>query len=77
MKRTVSRPMILSFPNYEVKPRILPFSRLGMNRRATSDPSTPVEANGNPGSDLSQVRDRLFRMIVSNEWDRSHGHRAS
>jgi hypothetical protein len=69
--------MILSFPNYEVKPRILPFPRLGMNSRATSESSMPVEPNGNPGSDLSAVRDRLFRMIVANQWDRSHGHRAS
>jgi len=26
---------------------------------------------------LAAVRDRLFRMIVANEWDRNHGNRAS
>lgn len=29
------------------------------------------------GAALAEVRDRLFRMIVANEWDRNHGNRAS
>ena len=38
--------------------------------------STTAE-NAAARAELAQVRDRLFRMIVANEWDRSHGNRAS
>jgi len=83
MKRTMSRPIILTLPTYEMhavemKPRILPFPRLGLNSRKASKRPRSVEASRDLGdADLGEIRDRLFRMIVSNEWDRSHEHRAS
>lgn len=72
MKRNDSRPMIFTLPTYEMravrrKPRILPFP---------VHPSTPTKPSGG-SDDLSEVRDRLFRMIVAKHWNRSHGHRAS
>ena len=73
MKRNLSNPMILTLPTYEVKPRILPFRRGKANNRIAV-----VEASvASSDADLSVVRDRLFRMIVANEWDRSNGNRAS
>jgi len=78
MKRTMNRPIILTLRSPEsfassAPPRILPFPG-----RATSEPPEPVAADPDPDqADLDEVRDRLFRMIVANQWDRSHGNRAS
>ena len=73
MKRTCSRPIILTLPTYEAKPRILPFpGRGGSERGASVEPNAAAS-----DADLSAMRDRLFRMIVANQWDHSHGNRAS
>ena len=73
MNRTLSRPVILTLPSCEVKPRILRFPD-----RTTSVRATRIAPSNDSGDDpLSAVRDRLFRMIVATEWDRSHGNRAS
>ena len=73
MNRTLSRPVILRLPSDEMKPRILRFPD-----RTTSVRSTRIAPSGDSGDDaLSEVRERLFRMIVASEWDRSHGNRAS
>jgi hypothetical protein len=78
MKRTMSRPIILTLPTYErntyaAKPRILPFPV-----PAKSEALKAVEPDRGPSAaELSEVRERLFRMIVANQWDRSHGNRAS
>ncbi len=82
MKRSNSRPIILNLPTFEMhsrasKPRILQFHRLGMNSRKTGEQSPPVELHVESNAALSEVRERLFRMIVANQWDRSHGNRAS
>ena len=46
-------------------------------RRIEAGP-TNVAGEAEPtGAALAEVRDRLFRMIVANEWDRNHGNRAS
>jgi hypothetical protein len=75
MKRTLPqpRPVILPMPTLEVEPKIVPFpGRRNSRRRAAAKPEREPR-----DSVLSEVRDRLFRMIVANEWDRSHGNRAS
>ena len=93
MKRTNSRPIILPLPTFamhafEAQPRILPFPTRGHGdhstvfvRDAESNDVAPNDVepkNSEPTNDeLSAVRDRLFRMIVANQWDRSHGNRAS
>jgi hypothetical protein len=75
MNRTVShpRPVILPMPTLEVEPKIVRFPgrRNSRRRAAAKSASEPRD------SVLSEARDRLFRMIVANEWDRSHGNRAS
>jgi hypothetical protein len=75
MKRRIARPVILTFPTFEVKPRILPFRVPTMTTSPAT--ATPPAAGVASRSELEAVRDRLFRMIVANEWDRSHGNRAS
>jgi hypothetical protein len=79
MKRRIARPVILTFPTFEVKPRILPFRVPTMNPSpvTATATATPPAAGVASRSELEAVRDRLFRMIVANEWDRSHGNRAS
>jgi hypothetical protein len=82
MKQTLSRPIILTLPGYErpaydlpgdsVKPRILRFPG-----RRTIGRSKPVEPSCETDDALCAVRERLFRMIVATEWDRSNGNRAS
>ena len=77
MKQTLSRPIILTLPGYErpaydVKPRILRFP----GRRAIGR-TKPVESSCETDDALCAVRERLFRMIVATEWDRSNGNRAS
>ncbi len=82
MKQTLSRPIILTLPGYErpgfdlpgydVKPRILRFPR-----RRTSGRKKPVESTSDSDDALCAVRERLFRMIVATEWNRSNGNRAS
>jgi len=76
VKRSNSRPIILTLPTYETnafasKPRILPFP----GRRADQQPT--VKERDESDAELGEVRARLFRMIVANQWDRSHGNRAS
>ena len=46
-------------------------------RRVESGPASVAEAVATTDAALTEVRDRLFRMIVANEWDRNHGNRAS
>jgi len=78
MNPTLSRPVILRMPCDEEQPRILRFPKRGKNHRATRRRSTLVAPGDDPvDADLSAVRDRLFRMIVATEWDRSNGNRAS
>jgi len=78
MKRKLSRPIILTFPAPEPAPRILPFPRRAKSTSAKSGPPTQDEAAAaSDSSELREVRERLFRMIVANQWDRSHGNRAS
>jgi hypothetical protein len=82
MKQTLSRPIILTMPGYErpgsdlpgcnAKPRILRFP----GRRARGQ-SQPAESTGDSDDALGAVRERLFRMIIATEWDRSNGNRAS
>jgi hypothetical protein len=73
MQRTNSRPVILTLPTYQEEPKIVPFPRRANNRRrAPAKPTSDAR-----DADLREIRDRLFRMIVANEWDRSHGNRAS
>ncbi len=78
MKRTSSRPIILPLPTLarlacEARPRILPFPTCagGNTPKASAECDLPSDA------DLAAVRDRLFRMIVANQSDHSHGNRAS
>jgi hypothetical protein len=78
MKRSPSQPVILTLRTFEScatrpRPRILPFPD-----RTARDAEPPVASERVPRDQgLSEVRDRLFRMIVANQWDRSHGNRAS
>jgi hypothetical protein len=77
MKRRFSRPVILALTSnkiaaFDVKPRLLPFP----SDRARAQPA-PAEQPKAPDAELGEVRERLFRMIVAKEWDRSHGNRAS
>jgi hypothetical protein len=77
MKQSLTRPIILTLPGYDlpgkrVKPRILRFP--GRQASVTSQPS---ESNDDSDDALCAVRERLFRMIVASQWDRSHGNRAS
>lgn len=46
-------------------------------RRVESGPANAAGAVETTDAALAEVRDRLFRMIVANEWDRNHGNRAS
>ncbi len=76
MKRSNSRPIILNLPTYEMhsraaQPRILPFP----DSRADQQPK--VKERDESDAELDKVRERLFRMIVANQWDHSHGNRAS
>jgi hypothetical protein len=62
-------------PRFETRatqppPRILPFP-------GREDASGPVQLDVRPPEELREVRERLFRMIVANQWDHSHGNRAS
>lgn len=83
MNRTLSRPVILRLPSDEPQPRILRFPKRAVTRRgedstATQRGSAPAAPNDDSSNaDLSAVRERLLRMIVTSEWDRSHGNRAS
>lgn len=76
MKRRFPRPIILTFPYFEVKPRILPFPRDGKLSAASESQSLPP-APRDAEVELRKVRDRLFRMIVATQWNPSHGNRAS
>jgi hypothetical protein len=78
MKRRFRRPIILTFPYFEMKPRILPFPRDGKPPAAPSESQSLMAVeSGAVDAELTNVRDRLFRMIVANQWDPSHGNRAS
>jgi hypothetical protein len=46
-------------------------------RRIEAGPTNIVGEAEPTEAALAEVRDRLFRMIVANEWDRNHGNRAS
>ena len=75
MKHRASRPVILSMNPFESRatetaPRILAFP----SREAKTEPARPETDSAD---ELGEVRERLFRMIVANQWDRSHGNRAS
>jgi hypothetical protein len=76
MKRKSPRPVILTMPTFEScavappPPRILPFP-------GRDETSKLVRLETHSATELSEVRERLFRMIVANQWDRSHGNRAS
>lgn len=78
MKRKASRPIILTMPTFEScatatappPPRIIPFP-------VREDASGAVQLEARPAEELREVRERLFRMIVANQLDRSHGNRAS
>ncbi|MGD9635244.1 MAG: hypothetical protein AB7G28_21980 [Pirellulales bacterium] len=76
MKRRFPRPIILTFPYFEVKPRILPFPRDG-KLPAVRESQSLATADPGPDAELRKVRDRLFRMIVASQWNPSHGNRAS
>lgn len=78
MKRNSPRPVILRLPTFEMhairaQPQILPFP----GRRAIDAPAPTVSLERSSDAELRAVRDRLFRMIVANQWNRTHGHRAS
>ncbi len=73
MRRRYARPIILTFPNFNPKPRILPFPTVA--EEPAPDPVAEKEKASD--AELREVRERLFRMIVSNQWDRSNGNRAS
>ena len=81
MKRTHSQPVILPLPIVAAtiqRPATIPFPRRrGLRRRSIRrrDPQ-PTIAEETDGA-LAQMRDRLLKMILANEWDRTHGHRAS
>lgn len=76
MKRNTSRPVILTMPTFEScatappPPRIIPFPD-------RTEASESVQLDARPPEELRELRERLFRMIVSNQLDRSHGNRAS
>jgi hypothetical protein len=82
MKQSLSRPIILTLSGYErpafdlpgdrARPRILRFP----GRRATVR-SKSVEPSRESDDALCAVRERLFRMIIATEWNRSNGNRAS
>jgi hypothetical protein len=63
-----SQPVILRFRNSEPSPRPRRAGRLRLVAD-THDVTAPAA--------LTPLRDRLLRMIVENERDRSHGNRAS
>lgn len=46
-------------------------------RRIETGPANAGGVVDTTDAALAEVRDRLFRMIVANEWDRNHGNRAS
>jgi hypothetical protein len=73
MKLRVFSPCVLSKSKYQPKPRILPFP----GRQCSGPQKTAQPGPDDRAADLSEVRDRLFRMIVANQSDRSHGNRAS
>ena len=77
MKRRFPRPIILTFPYFEVKPRILPFPRDGKLPAAASKSQSLAAAELGADAELRKVRDRLFRMIVASQGNPSHGNRAS
>lgn len=77
MKRRTVRPFIITLPiaacqAQASQPRILPFPGSGGQEQPPAD-----EPRRDADTELSEVRERLFRMIVAKEWDRSHGNRAS
>ena len=79
MKRTVSQPVIIPLRaairmSPVTEKSELPARRTQVNRlhSIADDPQRDPRENA-----LKQVRARLLRMIVDNEWDRSHGNRAS
>lgn len=76
MKCRFNRPIILTFPCFEVKPRILPFPRDGKLPAASESQSLPPGPR-DAEAELRKVRDRLFRTIVATQWNPSHGNRAS
>ena len=82
MKHYSSRPVILPISTttsacheavtvpFPVRPRIVRLeSRRGFSLRPADDLGSE--------SALAQMRGRLLKMILANEWDRTHGHRAS
>jgi len=73
MRRRFPRPIILTFPTFNPKPRILPFPAVAEKKT----PAPVAEETRASDAELREVRERLFRMIVSNQWDRSNGNRAS
>ena len=77
MKRRNPRAIIFTLPTYEAHAPaaqlcILPFPG---RREVQSLKVAPERDETDPA--LGEVRERLFRMIVANQWDRSHGNRAS
>jgi len=79
MKRRNPRAIIFTLPTYEAhapaaQPRILPFPGSRETQPLKVAPERDVDEI-DPA--LGEVRERLFRMIVANQWDRSHGNRAS
>jgi uncharacterized protein YaiI (UPF0178 family) len=78
MKRQQSPPVTVPMlrVNYaaDIEARLEERSRAPRIRRTRRKTSAPAEAGE---ADLSQVRARLLKMIVQNERERSHDHRAS
>jgi hypothetical protein len=78
MKRTesppISVPMLrVSFPS-DIESKLEKRARTPRVRSTRRKKSAPAD-DAHP--DLSQVRARLLKMIVDNERERSHDHRAS
>ena len=84
MKRTVSTSAtatILPMRPAAPAPTIVRFPRPSRNvpleRARRSVSAIAAASSDNSENALSQVRDRLLRMIVDNERNRTHGNRAS
>jgi hypothetical protein len=85
MNRNPSQPVILPLPTVAAianQPSTIPFPthgrsfRRGHNRRR-ADRRQRTPAIDDRNSPLGEMRERLLKMIIANEWDRSHGNRAS
>jgi hypothetical protein len=80
MKRTHSHPVILPLPIVAAtmeRPATVRFPRRRSFRRGRAGRVARPTRSDDVDDALAQMRDRLLKMILANEWDRSHGHRAS